>query len=174
MAYFISKAVSVMTIRNHQFFVGVVNVPVPESGRPEGCPESIEIDLGTLTVSWEVDDVFDLASAKVAKHAANAAWWVNHPGVTVTVGGQSVVLSVQKTDVAVNRLEILSATHEQRAARIFDVNGLPVTVAFADIQTAASAATAAIEAELTKFYITQAAIESAADQAAIDAVTIPV
>lgn len=115
----------------------------------------------------------DLPAAKAAKQSALDAWWKNHPGVSITVAGQTVALSVQKTDVAINRLEILSATLESRNARIFDKNGLPVTVALADIPAAAAAATTAIEAELTAYYTVQSAIGAASNESEINAVSIP-
>lgn len=163
-----------MTIRrNYQFNAGTISIPVPAQGRPEGCPETIDLQLGTLTVSWDEQVEFDLDSAKSAKQAALDAWWINHPGVTITASGQTVTLSVQKTDVAVNRLEILSATLEQRAAKVFNKAGLPVTIQLADLATATTSATAAIEAELTKFYAAQAAIEAASNEAEINAVAMP-
>lgn len=40
-------------IQNHSFYAGKIEVSIPEEGRPEGCPESMKIDLDYLIVSWD-------------------------------------------------------------------------------------------------------------------------
>jgi hypothetical protein len=40
-------------IQNYSFYAGKIEVSIPQEGRPEGCPESMEIDLDYRVVSWD-------------------------------------------------------------------------------------------------------------------------
>jgi hypothetical protein len=45
-----------MAQKSHLFHVGTIQIPVPENGRPEGCPLFIDVDLGDRIANWEIPD----------------------------------------------------------------------------------------------------------------------
>lgn len=108
-----------------------------------------------------------------AKHAENKAWWDNHPGFPITLADDSThYFAITKAELTVNRLELLTASLEQRAATVFDVNGIPVTVPAIELATVSAAAQTAMATIMATWYGKQAAIEAATTQAEIDAITI--
>jgi hypothetical protein len=101
------------------------------------------------------------------------AGWDSHPGVAITLADNSThLIPIQSQQVTANRLEVLLATLEQRDATVFSTSGMPVVVPLAELAAVAATVGALIQTKLTAYYTAEAAINSAATQAEIDAVDI--